>query len=285
MENSQSKPFSWANVCSRKAHDLKIVQYGPNRPTDQMEKETARRLHIKIVQNGEGIWVTEAYAKWLKKEPAQLPTEIRRRILRHLVPGTRSPTAPATKSQLCFLVPQNLARVSKAVQAECTMMALEKITLKPSGDEGTILLLQWLQKLDFSSISSYGTAFEAIRSLSFDWSKNDGRWPVGPPSAVYKDVALLCRCTNVQFVHVALSVWSFEGDAVYSPNEVIERLVAHIPSLGRLRTVHLTLNGRGRDWRTSGRHGGNKVREFEILAAWLRVKLAGDVQITTRIEY
>ncbi|KAK3635698.1 hypothetical protein LTR56_014574 [Elasticomyces elasticus] len=290
MEPLQSKPFSWANVCSREAHDLKIVQCGPDRPTDQMTEETARKLHIKIVQNGEGIWVTEAYAKWLKKDPAQIPTEIRRRILGHLVPGTRSPTAPATKSQLCFIVPQNLARVSKATQAECTMMALEKITLKPSGDEGTILLLQWLLNLDFSAISSYGTAFEAFRSLSFDWSKNDNRLPYEPLTAVYKDVALLCRCTNVQFVNIVMSAWSFEHSAMYSPEEVIERLLAHIPiknllELERLKAVHLTLNGRGRELLLPRRHGGSKVREIEILAAWLRVKLAGDVEVTTRIEY
>ncbi|KAK5734584.1 hypothetical protein LTR17_008805 [Elasticomyces elasticus] len=289
MEPLQSKPFSWANVCSRKAQDLKIVQCGPNRSTDQMTEETARKLHIKIVQNGEGIWVTEAYAKWLKKVSSRKgcdsdpQTYTRASRSWDPIPYRSSHQKPVMLYRAAEPGPRQ-----QGGSTECTMMALEKITLKPSGDERTMLLLQWLQKQDFSAISSYGTAFQAVQSLSFDWSKNDNRLPYGPSTAVYKDVVLLCRCTNVQSVNIVLSTWCFEGSAVYSPEEVVERLMIHIPiksllELGRLKAVHLTLNGRGRELLLPRRHGGSKVREFEILAAWLRVKLAGDVQVTTRI--
>ncbi|KAK1013102.1 hypothetical protein LTS01_000915 [Friedmanniomyces endolithicus] len=182
-------------------------------PDTWVTKDTARRMREAIIEARDGTLMTMTYARSQPFRAMDLPGEVRRQVLSHLIEETylNVYTRGIHSVPTGMLLP-NIVYASKVLRAEYLLEAIEKTTFIVHNGLGNEHFQKWLGSTNLSGVSSYANGFGAVRALNFPYFS---RYPyyILPATTPNNDIELMLRCPKLESVRL---MWA--GDMLHDQN-------------------------------------------------------------------
>jgi len=256
----------WPRYLDHEGHGEKIERIGRSSPTSRFACLLADSDMPQVIEARDGTLMTMKFARSKPFQMMELPPEIRRQILSHLIEETfLNVYLRGVYSAPTGMILPSIVYADKTLRAEYLREAIEQTTFSIHSGQGNEHFQKWLASTDLSDVSSYKNGFGAVKTLHFPYFSRYP-WYVLPADAPNNDIELMLRCPNLETVSL------FWAGATLTDQNNVGKIVEQLRTEYRLDRL-LQLRGLKRMVMFRFQFGTTMEEVLENLVQWLREAL------------